>query len=56
MKKRKFVKIFTISLCLSSIFSVTALANDYKEVKQYKPTRIIKCAVAPLPSETEFPE
>lgn len=54
MKKKIFVKIFTISLCLSAIFSTLAFAKDSKEVKQFNTNT--SCAVAPHPPEAEIPD
>lgn len=53
MKKKNLVKIFSLSLCLTFVFSIVAGA---KENKQYKSARITIYAVDPHPTEHEFPE
>ena len=55
MKKRNLVKIFTITLCLSAIFSTVAMAKE-PITKEYKSARASVCSVAPHPTSDNFPD
>lgn len=56
MKKRNLVKILTITLCLSAIFSTVAMAKENDENKQYKSSKASVCAIVPHPTEDDFPD
>lgn len=53
MKKKNLVKVFVLSLCLTTVFSTFAFAKDNK---QYKYARVSKCAIDTLPVDVQFPD